>query len=329
MTLQTSDAIECEKALEEFPVHEPPLALIRFCGTHGLDILVGGKLKITPPREFNDPFEFAPGIDPNFETHPPTADELRRHFLAKNGLPYHTFLTAWGNGNEARYAEVVERRILRPDLFSKHIQCMRAGITNGISCAYGVACFSAFSADELGAAKAIRHWAAYADDHRGLAIEFDGQHPFFANPAKAKQLFRVDYTDERPICALADFEDVRDPALLRILRVWAQRKSGEAWRCENEWRLIAPLSISTKNPIIKAVSGERLLFFLSLWQPTSPDGRQSGAGQVIRRVILGSRTSSMLEASVRIALNEPHLRHVELCRAIENRSRFALDIIRI
>jgi hypothetical protein len=34
----------------------------KYCSAHGLDILTSLHLKITPPNQFNDPFEFTPHV---------------------------------------------------------------------------------------------------------------------------------------------------------------------------------------------------------------------------------------------------------------------------
>ena len=36
--------------------------MCKFCGSHGTDILRTLELKVTPPNQFNDPFEFTPRI---------------------------------------------------------------------------------------------------------------------------------------------------------------------------------------------------------------------------------------------------------------------------
>jgi len=60
---------------------EQPKCLYRFFDVHGLKTLVHGTVKITPPREFNDPFEFSPGISERDYTD----DDIREHFIAKDG----------------------------------------------------------------------------------------------------------------------------------------------------------------------------------------------------------------------------------------------------
>jgi len=203
---------------------------------------------------------------------------------------------------------------------------MREAVTNAVSDSYGVACFSAFSAEELSLPIVVRHWSAYADDHRGMAIEFDGQNSFFSGFAQSKWFFRVDYSEERPVCMLKEFEDARYANLFRMLRAWARFKAKSAWGKENEWRLILPLGEDKGVGITRAADGERVLHFLHLWAPDRPPHDPS-VGQVIRRVILGSRASSELEASVRAVRSEPHLHHVELCRAREDPRSFSMKIV--
>ena len=179
--------------MKEFPVHKPPATLVRFLGIHGLSVLINGKLKITPPSDFNDPFEFAPGIDPALGTKPPTLAERKQHFLSELGLPRAVYFSRWGNGNEAQYRDWVNSAGSRTDLLPNHVSCMRESMTSAISAAYGIACFSAFSPSYLETSCVIRHWACYGDQHRGLALEFDGTHTVLGALAAAKLLFPVRY----------------------------------------------------------------------------------------------------------------------------------------
>ena len=55
-------------ALKEFPIHQPPNRLWRFLGrmdrsgSTDISALTEGKLNLTPPEFFNDPFEMWVGI---------------------------------------------------------------------------------------------------------------------------------------------------------------------------------------------------------------------------------------------------------------------------
>jgi len=303
---------------EVFAVAPPPTLYRFFKGEHGLSALVNGELKITPPREFNDPFEFAPGIDPNLKV---SAEEMRAHFLAPNGFARATYCPKYAQNNEDSYAKWVEKAIRRPDIFPKHVQCLREGLTQAVSKAYGVICFSAFTEEALVAPQAIRHWSAYADDHRGLAIEFDGTTTFFTTPAGSGHFFKVSYESKRPYSKLSDFENLSDEALVQILRTWGEVKLECAWSAEAEWRMIAPLAAKSPNqpiPVVHRVRDERLLSLLQVWS--------APPGCVIRRVILAPRASKELETSVRTILREPHYRHVILCQAREEPDSFSMRI---
>lgn len=294
----------------------PPQSLYRFFkGEHGLSALLNRELKITPPAEFNDPFEFAPGISANLTFSP---NQLRQHFLAPEGLPRAVYFSKYGGSNEARYRQWVEQEIQRPDLFTRHTEVMRRGITQSISKSFGVLCFSAFTDEDLTAPKTVRHWSAYADDHRGLAVEFGGAHPFFT--AADKWFFPVDYVAKRPTCELSEFEDIRDDALMEILRKWGQKKSGDAWETEKEWRMIAPLApeaLRQPIPVLQRFIGGSVLSFVRF----SPEPERA-----VRRVILGARAPQELESSVLKILRDPRYRHVTLHRAQEDRETFSLRL---
>lgn len=68
-------------------------------------------------------------------------------------------------------------------------------------------------------------WAHYADDHNGIVVQFDGDHPFLST-----EDFRggaVSYRDERPVLS---YSNIRSPELFF-------RKSTE-WSYEREWRFV-------------------------------------------------------------------------------------------
>jgi len=322
---------DSDVSLQGFAAHDPPSALYRFFrGLHGLRAIVDGTVKITAPCEFNDPFDFNPGIHPNIDAQPPTAAEIRRHFLAPGGLARQVYFQKWANGDEHQYRSVVETNVVnRPDLLVTLLQRERDGMVTSISNLFGVICLSAFTEDDLSKPMAIRHWSAYAENHRGLAIEFSASHNPLGAAAKAKWLFPINYVASRHCVGLTDFEDSSVAALLQALRSWAEHKSEDAWGNEKEWRLIAPFNDATPIPILKRIVDGRLMFFLQLWNLDAPDGGDADVGKIIRRIILGCRAPADLEKDVRTALGAPYLRHVELWRAYENPSSFGLQYVRL
>lgn len=160
--------------LADFAARRPPLSLYRFFSPRGASLLTMGRLKVTPFSEFNDPFEFSPGII----SAGLTPGDLRGSFLSQDGLPRSVFRTRFAS--EEKYREWVERTVIpTPELWSQHFDSMRRSVKDASSELFGAACFSAFSRRELSGPVAIRHWSMYARDHSGFAVEFDGRHSLF------------------------------------------------------------------------------------------------------------------------------------------------------
>lgn len=81
-------------------------------------------------------------------------------------------------------------------------------------------------------------WAHYGQQHMGMVIGFDSEHPFFNQKLHSgddfRHLRRVKYSQDRPMIRLSEEED-----FARILLT----KSPE-WAYEDEWRMILPLEAS-------------------------------------------------------------------------------------
>lgn len=175
-------------------------------------------LKVNPPTEFNDPFEFSPVFD-----EPVSKAESRARLgsmlnadARKRGLP---------SKSAEDLADVVLSLKQGQDDWNFVAQ---QTVLPALSEHYGVVCFSAVEDDPL-------MWTHYAAQHFGVMIELDTAAPLF----QSFTLVQVDYRSERsrivpaPNC---EFEHI--VAL-------ASRKS-PAWKYEKEYRLIVPLSTTRK-----------------------------------------------------------------------------------
>lgn len=78
-------------------------------------------------------------------------------------------------------------------------------------------------------------WAHYGQQHEGMVIGFDSNHPFFNQKLHPSDDFRhlrkVNYSFDRPTIRFSEYED-----LLSVLLT----KSNE-WAYEDEWRMILPV----------------------------------------------------------------------------------------
>ncbi len=175
-------------------------------------------LKVNPPSEFNDPFEFSPILD-----EPVSSSEARarlgvvlRADAQKRGLP-------------SKFAEDLADVVLS----LKQNQQDRNSVAQqtvlpSLSEHYGVVCFSAADTHPL-------MWAHYAAQHFGLMVEFDATAPLFRSPA----FIRVDYQVERSRIVPSPEREFQQIVAL------ASRKS-PAWKYEKEYRLVVPLNTTRK-----------------------------------------------------------------------------------
>ena len=69
--------------------------LYKYCDPRGIDILQSLRLKVTPPNQFNDPFEFMPRVETEI-----SAAVVRRRACCRG---YGTFL---GTGNLTRQGDM-------------------------------------------------------------------------------------------------------------------------------------------------------------------------------------------------------------------------------
>lgn len=184
-----------------------------------------GLLRASGNRSLNDPFEARPSI---------------RYFksLAKK--------TGWDRFNVSE------------DDLEKYIAGQPLGSpwrTLGLDRfdAFGVICFTT-KPDHL------LMWSHYADQHRGMVIEFDSSHAFFNSQfsheglIKSGKLSKVSYKKGR----LAKFHGFDDPFF----------EKSHHWKHEDEWRLVVPFSQCLKRLVslddldhlrqIKAIENESI-----------------------------------------------------------------------
>lgn len=219
------------------------------------DILENGLLRFTQPGDFNDPFELHPSFD-----------LMSKADIAR--LPE-------APGQEGQSGP---KALLTPEVMQEMLLTLMPGILRTIAAT--VKGEGAFALNNNHIARSVFDskfgilsltespddllmWAHYADCHRGLAIQFNETHEFFAPQVVDGQslaLTKVEYRDERPILS---YSTINSPAVF-------YRKS-PAWAYEKEWRLIRPLTDAAR--VIDHTAYPRALFSVPF--------------QAIRGVIIG------------------------------------------
>ncbi len=288
---------EIEEALAPFPQVEAPKRLMKFFSPAGLPLLAQGTLKVTPPSDFNDPFEFFPAIPDA-----PTKDDLRAWFLNPD-----SFLRAarGQKKHDSDYEHWVETiGLTHLECWQEALQSIATGYMKAVSAAYGVSCFMDRNHDDLKKPEIVHFWDRYAGSHTGFAVGFDPSVGLlrkihgdkFLFPAASDDKPRLEITPEKPT--------MNDKVLLAFLREIGERKDA-TWAAEREWRLIAPFRAESYQGLVTSqLVGERIIYLLNLWKD------QSDAGQEICEIYLGFRASEDLKKTVLRFCHEPRLKHV-------------------
>jgi hypothetical protein len=309
------------EALTAFPVHNPPSLLYRFYGPPAsldnpsegtLSALIAGKLKLTPPLAFNDPFEMWAGITDEGLTE----ETVIRSLMSEKGL----FRLAVAAHNPAALQDIEGYRLAliqairtKPESRFLHLKSCVTAIAGTMGEEIGVSCFAAFNEVELHGELGIRHWAMYGGEHRGFAIGYSGNHEVIQSWAHFKWLFPVDYRDQRLLARLDEFDSWNDAKMWQIFRSWGAMKSRRAWGDEKEWRLLCSIGAGLPDGVLtheKRANGT--MHFLNLWGDARNSEERHARASIIDRVILGARASQPLKDAILTAVRAPHLRHIQI-----------------
>jgi len=260
------------------------MALFRYFDRNGCLTLENLNLKVTPPNDFDDPFEFSPvvktqdlrasaekRIDALLAT-PSFLPKVKARFPHIATLKDMQALAAPGKQKDA-LIDMMAPELPALDLdFQKEVQDI-------LSRTLGVICFTSEPKNPL-------MWALYADKHKGMVIEFDPAHRLFnANP----EFIKVDYSPNRATYDPGDSQH-------NMVEALAKRKSPQ-WTYQKESRLIVEL----RNTTTANVNGKTVQLL-----PIE--------AAAIKAVTLGVRADSALETEVRSALKNPDLKHVTFHR---------------
>lgn len=100
-------------------------------------------------------------------------------------------------------------------------------------------------------------WAHYADNHRGICIEYEADEELFDRLAdRSLSLYQISYKKNNRVIDPMDFVEFSD----MLLTGFITEVKGPEWSYEREWRLVSPQSsISIKAPfrVSKVIFGNR------------------------------------------------------------------------
>jgi len=272
--------------------------IYKYCDGRGVEILRNLVLKVTPPNQFNDPFEFTPHIVCSNVRR--TAKRLVKEKDAIRELYWDSVRDGQFKGNFRQFRKM--HRQYRPDLVKlaetaipATLAALQARLLDQISTAFGVLCMSKKR-------NSLLMWGHYCDKHRGIVIGFDDSNPIFK---EGPGLRPVKYVRAR----VQIDERARDQSV-----EWFKSKDdlifakNDEWAYEQELRQLFLLSSLTKRPLDDGTPG--------YFRPISP--------LAVLSVTLGARCSPELANKVRLILQSQHFSNVRLDRAFLHESDFAL-----
>lgn len=279
------------------------MVFYKYAGNSGIKILKDLRLKITPPNEFNDPFELTPRskftitLAEMVDRANTSPDQYRGVFedLKKDGYRYtfEHFIAELPNALPAKFGQF--RKRMREELVKNDMKSV-----NEASAFFGILCVSKIASN-------IPMWSHYSNDHKGIVIGLD-----VTNIGNAFGPFRnVKYHK---------FRRGVDPWLAPTNPEWFKQRmdaffvKSREWCYEKEYRRVFQL----KN-LIPANLGKKgkCHYFFDL------------CGSDIREVIFGCRVNKAYESRIRaeLARRPKTFGHVKLFRCKRHDSRFELEII--
>ncbi len=307
----------------------------------GLDFVLKGQLKITPPAEFNDPFELQPPVPEMFtlehlmsefeaSVNQLVIDELAGSLARASNFPMEAAQALaqalLGGPDSLAYKALVEQfrmfpgfsepelhaiaattRDMLPQLLDNarhHLQSVHPSINSMV--AHGMRHSLPKMLGVLCVSKHSNHplmWSHYADAHSGLMLELDASHACFN-----KRRSEVDELGFLRPVQYADKRPKLDMSAVndeRGFEVFALTKSSH-WAYEDEQRLIWPLELCEI-----AANGKTRLFEV----PPS----------AVHSVTLGCKATQETESELlRLVSRDKERRHIRIQRAKLHETDFAL-----
>lgn len=281
-----------------FQLNSP--VLYRYCDPLGVDVLRSLRLKVTPPAEFNDPFEFLPKIELT-TSREDISKRLTEHNLIREmwheyGKPesFRAFKLRYKEGFAQKGTRHVAKALKDIEHFAHK---WRDNLADGMGKSFGLVCYSEVPDDLL-------MWGHYTRSHQGFVLGFDVKHHFFR---KKIPPIPVIYRSERVDFAFGpDGIEYREPSLALV------RSKSIHWSYEKEWRQMVSLS----SCVSVLTENGRTRFFHNV------------PPKALTSVILGIRTpNELVHEIVEAALRRPELRHVKLRRAVLHERDFTISVV--
>ena len=160
--------------------------IYKYTDHHVVDIVSDLQLKVTPPNEFNDPFEFLPHIMAAM-----TLRKAKKVLKTKSEQRkmHQNWKTQGYLGSFNEFKDLLKSdkfQKLLVDEFPSKLAAYRHKYQDYVSDDHGILCMCKNPAS-------ILMWSHYTDSHRGAVIAFDANHSFFEHGVVQE----VEYKDDR------------------------------------------------------------------------------------------------------------------------------------
>lgn len=190
-------------------------------------ILKSLTLKVSDPKDFNDPFECKPGIK-KFET-----NSQKKQYLNDPKVKEHYYQTSKrkrtiANKNEFKNSWKVRRPQILQTLDNVPLTVRKALDSIQIKNYFLVLCLSS---EIHNPTEEILMWSHYTDGHKGAMLKIETDQ--IATPSYA--LKKIDYLKNRPSFHIADL--IQDPQKVKEETERSLFVKNIAWQYENEYRV--------------------------------------------------------------------------------------------
>lgn len=276
-------------------------SLFKFVGPDRIDVLRESCIRFTHPLALNDPFEFQPVFDrllteqqlqeaanPPFEM---VEEAIRKQYsdlpdAYKNAASVDDIIASV-RANPAVLSEMLSQFLptLRA-MVHEFTPMAREQLANVLHTRVGILSLSEDALEQL-------LWAHYADSHKGFAIEFDAEHPYFHRRRSDDD----EFYHLRPVRYV--HRNASGRALIDLDGEDLLLTKAPAWSYEKEWRMLLPLQDATR---VIEVDGDIVHLFQF---PLS----------AITQVILGARSSEALREALVAEVDKSDAHHIRLSMA--------------
>ena len=296
-----------------------------------LETLTNGMLRFTQPSSFNDPFEVTPHIDalierdkimpfgealfsgPDFEKEFFTNfSQVINQIIEEHNLPPEVAqLLKVTKPEEALTATQPLLMSIFSDFVGLNMDGMKDHyqdtLQKDLNSKFGLLCLTEKPDNEL-------MWSHYADSHKGFAIGFKSDHPYFnqrkSDLDQTNFLQKVIYTKQRPSLAFFDPEADEAAAVPKLIQQIFLTKSLN-WKYEKEWRMIKLLEGAD---LIKQVSVDQIYLF-------------NYPIDSIDRVILGAKCPQQLKMDISKFISEKSaLAKIKLYQCTLDRTTYKIKL---